>query len=351
MDRIAGYGTADNRTEARGAVTPRAALLVLGVLLLHLAFITSYLGALHDPEPDRVPIAVVAPDDVRGELIGRLDALPGGPLDPDHRAKDADDARRQVERRDIDGALIVDPGSAVDTLYVAGGGGSSLAQALTDVIREAEAAEQRTVTVEDVAPVGDHDSRGLSSFYLIVGWCLGGYLCAAALAVSAGVRPATVGRALRRLLLLGVYSLIAGLVGAVIAGPVLEALPGRVVALALLGALVVFATGALTFACQGLLGIVGIGVALLLVVVLGNPSAGGPYPYPLLPPFWQAIGPALIPGAGTWLARSIAYFDGRAVLGPLLVLALWAIAGTALTLLFAKLRGGSRSSLDELSFH
>ncbi|WP_059011287.1 hypothetical protein [Streptomyces specialis] len=351
MDRIAGYGTADSRTDARGAVTPRAALLVLGVLLLHLAFIASYLGALHDPEPDRVPLAVVAPDDIRGELVGRLDGLPGGPLDAGHRAKDAADARRQVERRDVDGALIVDPTSITDTLYVASGGGSSLAQALTEVIREAEAAEGRSVTVEDVVPAGDGDSRGLSSFYLIVGWCVGGYLCAAALAISAGARPATAGRAVRRLILLGVYSVLAGLAGAVIAGPVLDALPGRVAALAGLGALVVFATGALTLALQGLLGIVGIGVALLLVVVLGNPSAGGPYPYPLLPPFWQAVGPALIPGAGTWVARSIAYFDGRDVLGPLLVLAAWAIAGAALTVLFARVRGGPRSSLDELSFH
>ncbi|MGK5529989.1 DUF3533 domain-containing protein [Streptomyces sp. URMC 129] len=350
MDRIAGYGTADSRAEARGAVTPRAALLVLGVLLLHLAFIASYLGALHDPEPDGVPLAVVAPDDMRDRLVSRLDALPGGPLDPDHRAKDAEDARRQVERRDVDGALIVDPGGTADILYVATGGGSSLAQALTDVVREAEAAEQRSVTVEDVAPAGERDSRGLSAFYLIVGWCVGGYLCAAALAVSAGARPATAGRAVRRLVLLGVYAVLAGLAGAVLAGPVLDALPGRVLALAGLGALVVFATGALTLALQGLMGIIGIGVALLIVVVLGNPSAGGPYPYPLLPPFWQAIGPALIPGAGTWIARSIAYFDGRAVLGPLLVLTAWAVAGAVCTVLFARMRGGPRSSLDELSF-
>lgn len=35
----------------------------------------------------------------------------------------------------------------------------------------------------------------------------------------------------------------------------------------------------------------------------------------MLPPFWKAIGPALPPGAGTWVARSIACFKGDAVTG------------------------------------
>jgi hypothetical protein len=350
MDRISGYGLGEPRADARGAVTPRAALLVGGVLLLHLAFIASYLGALHDPEPDRIPLAVVASGEERARTAARLDALPGRPLDAGHRADDADDARERVARRDLDGALILGDEGADDTLYVASGAGSALAQALTDVVGRAQAAQDRSLRVEDVAPARAGDSRGLSAFYLVIGWCVGGYLCAAALAVSAGARPGTVTRAARRLALLAGYAVVAGLAGAVIAGPVLDALPGRLVALAALGALVVFATGAFTFAMQGLFGIVGIGIALLVVVVLGNPSAGGAYPYPLLPPFWQAIGPALIPGAGTWTARSVAYFDGRAVLGPLLVLAAWAAAGAALTLLLARLRAPARSPLEELSF-
>ncbi|MGQ4409007.1 DUF3533 domain-containing protein, partial [[Kitasatospora] papulosa] len=48
--------------------------------------------------------------------------------------------------------------------------------------------------------------------------------------------------------------------------------------------------------------------------------------------------PALPPGAGTWVARSIAYFEGNAVTGPLLVLSAWAVAGTVLTLLLSMRR-------------
>lgn len=67
----------------------------------------------------------------------------------------------------------------------------------------------------------------------------------------------------------------------------------------------------ITLALQALTGIVGIGLAVLIIVIAGYPSAGGAFPLPMLPDFWQAIGPALPPGAGTWVARSIAYFKGN----------------------------------------
>jgi hypothetical protein len=133
---------------------------------------------------------------------------------------------------------------------------------------------------------------------------------------------------------MALYAVAGGILGAVIVGPVLGALPGSVWAMAGLGALVVFSVGMLTLALEALTGIVGIGLAVLVVVIAGNPSAGGAFPWPMLPPFWRAIGPWLPPGAGTWTARSIAYFHGNAVVTPLLVLSAYALAGAVVTLLF-----------------
>jgi hypothetical protein len=187
----------------------------------------------------------------------------------------------------------------------------------------------------DVAPASDQDFNGISSFYLVVGWCVGGYLCASILAISAGARPANRQRAVIRTGVMALYSIVGGIGGAIIIGPVLGALPGSFWGLSGLGALTVFAVGMITLALQALTGIVGIGLAVLVVVIAGNPSAGGAYPLPMLPDFWRAIGPALPPGAGTWVARSIAYFKGNAVTGSLLVLSAWAVVGTAVTLLVA----------------
>ncbi|MCH0567196.1 MULTISPECIES: DUF3533 domain-containing protein [unclassified Streptomyces] len=324
--------------EVKDAVTPRATLLVIGVIALQLLFIASYVGALHDPRPKDVPFGVAAvPQAVARQAVTRLDRLPGSPLDP-RVVADEETARDQIMNRDIDGALVVDPARTTDTLLVASGGGTVLATTLETLITTLEKTQQRSVRVVDVAPASPQDFDGLSSFYLVVGWCVGGYLCASILAISAGARPANPRRALIRLGAMALVSIVGGLGGAVVVGPILGALPGSVAALWGLGALITFAVGAATLALQGLFGIVGIGLAILLVVIAGNPSAGGAFPLPMLPPFWKAIGPALPPGAGTWAARSIAYFDGNDTTSALLVLSAWAAGGIVLTLLAAELR-------------
>ncbi|WJV49722.1 DUF3533 domain-containing protein [Streptomyces flavofungini] len=332
--------------ELKSAVTPRAALLVIGVLALQLLFIASYVGALHHPKPRDVAFGVVAPGDAAAQTRDKLAKLPGEPLDPRVVADEAE-ARRQIIERKIDGALIVDPRGTTDTLLVASGGGKALANALETIAVKVDGAEKRSVRPVDVAAASPQDFNGLSSFYLVVGWCVGGYLCASIMSISAGSKVANPQRAAIRLGAMALLSLAGGLGGAVIIGPILGALPGSVMALWGLGALVTFAVGAFTLALEAITGVVGIGLAVLVIVVAGNPSAGGAFPLPMLPPFWEAIGPALPPGAGTWVARSIAYFQGNAVTGPLLVLSAWAVAGTAVTLLVAARRVGGRTKAPE----
>ncbi|WP_405782012.1 DUF3533 domain-containing protein [Streptomyces sp. NBC_00859] len=317
--------------EMKTAVTPRAALLVIGTLVLQLLFIASYVGALHNPKPKDIAFGVVAPAQAAPRLVGELRKLPGGPLDP-RTVSSAAEARRKILNRDLDGALIVRPGGSKDTLLVASGGGTVLSSSLGRIITGVEKTQGRSVRTVDTAPASAQDFDGLSAFYLVVGWCVGGYLCASILAISAGSRAANGRRAVLRLATMALYSVLGGLGGAVIVGPVLGALPGSVLGLWGLGALVVFGVGAITLALQALTGIVGIGLAVLLVVVAGNPSAGGAFPLPMLPPFWHAIGPWLPPGAGTWAARSIAYFRGNSVTGSLLVLSGWAVVGTVITI-------------------
>ncbi|MGK5729305.1 DUF3533 domain-containing protein, partial [Streptomyces sp. URMC 124] len=60
--------------------------------------------------------------------------------------------------------------------------------------------------------------------------------------------------------------------------------------------------------------------------------------------FWNAIGPALPPGAGTWSARSLAYFRGNGLTGPLLVLSAWAVAGAVVTMVCAGLKRREKNS-------
>ncbi|MFZ4299126.1 DUF3533 domain-containing protein [Streptomyces cinereoruber] len=332
-------------SEVKDAVTPRATLLVIGVIALQLLFVASYVGALHEPRLKDVPFGVVAPQAVAGQTVARLEALPGSPLDP-RALPDERTARQQLVNREIDGALVVRPAGTTDTLLVASGGGRALSLALESLLTAVDKNQGRTVRTVDVAPSSPHDFNSLSSFYLVIGWCVGAYLCASILAISAGARPANPTRAVTRLGTMTLVALAGGLGGAVIVGPILGALPGSVWALWGLGALLIFAVGAATLALQGLFGVIGIGLAILLVVIAGNPSAGGAFPAPMLPPFWEAIGPALPPGAGTWAARSISYFHGNDMTSALLVLSAWAVAGVLITMLPAVLRRRRTAEAD-----
>ncbi|MFI9327445.1 ABC transporter permease [Kitasatospora sp. NPDC052868] len=316
--------------ELKDAVTPRTALLVIAVLLLQLGFITSYVGALHDPSPHELSIAVVAPPQVSPRLVEALEAVPDDAV----RAVTAPDAATATERikdEKIYAALVVDPTGTEDTLLVANARGPAAARAAETIVTALDKSQGRTVKVQDVVPLAKGDTNGLSSFYLVIGWCVGGYLVASILGISAGALPANPNRALIRLGSLALYSVAAGIGGAVIVGSVLNALPGSIWGLAALGALVVFAVGAVTMALECLFDIIGIGIAVLLFVVLGNPSAGGVFPPPMMPPFWRAIGAWIPNGAGTDAARSIAYFDAANLTMPLLVLAVWAALGVAVT--------------------
>ncbi|MGF0172644.1 DUF3533 domain-containing protein [Streptomyces sp. Marseille-Q5077] len=341
MTQPPGAGTSRSPflAEVKDAVTPRATLLVTGVVGLALLFIASYVGALHDPKPKNVPLGVVAPEVAAQQTVDRLENLPGDPLDP-RVVADAAAARKQILNREIDGALLIDPNSTTDTLLVATGGGRVLAATLESLVATLERSEARTLRTIDVAPADRHDANGLTSFYATVGWCVGGYLCASIMTISSGAGRPTPRRSVIRLIAMALVAVVGGLGGALIIGPILGALPGSLAALWGVGALIIFAVGAATLAFQAIFGMAGIGLVILIVVILGNPSAGGALPPPLLPPFWRDIGPALPPGAGTWATRSIAYFKGNDTTASLLVLSAWAAAGTAITLLAAKLRTG-----------
>lgn len=320
----------------RDGVTPRAGALVLAVLAVQLAFIASYIGAFHEPTPHRIPVAVSAPPEALPDLVARLDALPGAPLDA-RAAPGEEAARRMIDRRKVYGAFIVSGTDATDRLIIASGAGASVGTALTQIFTPIEDAQERAFTTEDAKPALLGDARGLSGFYLALGWVVGGYLVAIAMSTSKGARPANPHRAAIRLLALLFYSALSGVGGALISGAVFGALDGHLAQLWWFGALLVFASGCFTMALQAAFGFVGTGLTVVLFVVLGNPSAGGAYPAPLLPPFWRAIGPWLPPGLGTEAIRGIVYFDGAGVGRAALVLGGYCAAGVLGTLVVARL--------------
>lgn len=313
--------------ELRDAVSPRALGLAAGVLLLQLAFILSYVGAFHSPKPHRIALDVVGP----AQTVQALNGIAKRPLNA-RAAKDPATARDRLLHAKTAAVLVMNGTSTRDRLLVASAGGTSVSDAVTRVIQQAEQAQHRTVEVDDVRPPQAKDARGLTGFYATIGWLVGGYLFAASLAMSKGARPATFRRSLWRAGAAIPYSVLSGLGGAIVIDPGLGALTGHFAAIWGIGTLLVFAATIVTIAFQILLGVLGIGLTVLVFVVLGNPSAGGAYQASVLPPFWRAIGQALPNGAGTTAIRRITYFHGAGAGSAIAVIAIWAAAGLVATI-------------------
>jgi len=320
------------------AVSLRTVSLIGGVLLLQFAFITSYVAAFHAPKPHEIRLGIVSRSEkISDQTADKMNAIDSHPFHAVTVA-DRDTAIQQIKSGELSAALVINVFGKTDTLLISSGSGASVATTVTKVMIHLEATQNRTVKVEDVVPLQSGDYYGLTGFYLCIGWIVGGYLMASLLGVSAGARPATPRRAYIRLSALVPYAIISGFGGAFIVDQALGALTDHFVALGLLGTLLVAAAASVTMAFQTMFGVVGIGIAVLVFVILGNPSAGGAYQTELLPPFWRFLSNALPTGAGTDTVRRIVYLDNHGITGHIIVISIWVIAGAVITVIASHLR-------------
>jgi hypothetical protein len=299
-------------------------LVLIPALVLTLAFAFSYVGAFHDPKPHGVPVDVVAPPAV----VAQLDHLPGDPLDA-RQASSVPDALTRIDDRDVYGAYD----ARTNHLYVASAANRATAVALEATFNRAAAAQGApAVRVTDVKPLPVKDPNGTAIFYAMIAWVFGGYIASTLIGLIGSPRSRSTGRAAARIGALAGFSVIAGILSVVILRASFGVFGGHVVALCLIAMLTVFASGAASAGIQSALGEAGTALVILGFVILGNPASGGPFARPLLPGFWSTIGGVLPPGASVDLSRSALFFDGERIVGPILVLAAWAVSGTALAL-------------------
>lgn len=218
----------------------------------------------------------------------------------------------------------------------------SIAEAVARNFTAAETAAGRTLGLVDVAPLPTSDSRGVAPFYLVLGWVVGGYLGATVVGLLRGMGANGHRNAWSRVAALASFALVSGVAITIATDAVFGIVTDHLVAVALLGSLMVFATATATAGLQAIFGIAGTGIVLLLFVVFGNPASGGPAVRPLLPGLWRRLGGFVINGAGTDSLRAVIYFPTRSILVPVLILLAWAVAGVAAMVLVGRGRTSDR---------
>jgi len=232
-----------------------------------------------------------------------------------------------VEDRTAYGALLL-PQTGPATLLVANGGGHAVATMLMQLGQQAARARGTTLTTVDLAPTSPNDPNGTVELYCIAFLFLGGAIGATVLGRVAGPVRGLRGAFAR----LGLVVLYAGLLSVVVtlfADVALGDLVGHFGFLFL--TLWLFAV-AVCLAVTGLSALVGLAsiVLVLVLIILGNPSSGGPVPRPLLNGFYSGLNPVLPQGAALSVVRGVQYFGDRGIDLGLLCLLIWALAGLAL---------------------
>ena len=143
------------------------------------------------------------------------------------------------------------------TLLIASAASPRTASLLTRQLTKDAAVTGTPLLVRDLAPLPASGPTGVSMYFLIVAWMLGGYVGATVLSLMmGGPRSSRLREVILRLAMLAGYA-ASGLLGAAIIGPGLGIVHGYGTWLAACGALLVFAAGAATAGLQAALGLPG----------------------------------------------------------------------------------------------
>jgi hypothetical protein len=253
------------------------------------------------------------PDQVAGVLAKRL---PGAFDVSGYQSEAA--ARKAVLTRGVDGALVVS--HAGDRLLVAGAEGPAAVDAVTSAAKAVAASTGQHLVVDDLRPLPPGNPGGSTQVFLFVALAVPGIVFGGLLARLFGAKL----RAPARLVALVAYALLVGLVAVWLVDGLLGALTGALFGLFGLSVLCAFAVAA---ACAGgvrLFGWLFAPLLTALVVIVGEPAAGGPYGAAFVSPWYAHLGLVLPAGAMLPAVQDVLYFHGDALGGPLLVLSLWA---------------------------
>lgn len=318
-----------------GGVRPRrrrwryVALLAFPLAMVGM-MISSMLGAMGEPTPKDMPVAIVAASTEQAEQTAdALDEQMSGLFDL--TATDSEsEARTAVEAREYIGAVILPSAdSPTMTLIVNQAGSMSARQVVVTIFEQVAGAQQIPVTVEDVAPLPTADSSGTVSMYLGMGWVMAGFMI---IVVGANAAPST--RPLKKLLpILAGWSVFISAWLWLIADVFVGAIDGHFWQLWGVGAIAVFCVALFTTVLERLIGMFAIIPAIGILMFIGIPASGGALSVFMEPEIFRTLHGILPMPAAVESVKSILYFGGDVVGGHLLTLGIWGAVSLVLVLI------------------
>lgn len=294
----------------------RMAVVVASLIAIMIALVSAFaLPSIHSAPKD-VPVSIVAPAAQRAQLESALNRTGADAWDYRVAATEAG-AERQILDRTVYAAFVVTKSGL--TLDYASAASATVATSLTQLANGIGAADHIVVHTDDIRPFTHRDPKGSGLAAGALPIALGGWIAAV------GIISLIVGT-WQRLATAAGFAVVGGLalIGVLFAYGTLD---GNYVGDALSAMLGIGATSFLVLGLQRFLKSLGIAIAAVILILLGNPLSGLGSAPELLPRPWGSLGQLLPPGATGTLLRNVTFFDGHAIALPITALALWLVAG------------------------
>ncbi|MEZ0362781.1 hypothetical protein ACAG26_03640 [Mycobacterium sp. pUA109] len=305
--------------------------MLLAILVIAFALPASKSG------PHDVPIGVVG---APAQIVAFEKAAQGFDV---HIYASESDAQAAITDREIYGALMLDSPSDVNVLY-ATAASPAVAAMVQSVGQHLADATHRTAHLTDLRAFPDRDPKGTGLAAGALPLALGGWMGAMIIMLLV---PSPRGRILSAL---GV-AVVGGLTIVTILRFVIGTFDTNFWLISVAGMFGIAATCFTVLGLRELLGGAGLGVAAVLLVLLGNPLSGLASAPEMLPRPWGRLGQLLPPGATGALMRDVGFFDGHGATRPLIVLACYLIVGVDLYLLgLARARQNDTVDVDKIEF-
>ncbi|MCS3876551.1 hypothetical protein M2359_000180 [Gordonia amarae] len=279
--------------------------LLLGIMLCAFALPAIHTGA------HGITLGVAGPQDA----VDKVRALDGFDV---REYSSADEARTAIEQRKIYGALIV--GDDNIEIMTASAASAQAAQVIGQAGPPLALRMKKGWTITDVRPFPADDPRGAGLSGGALPLALGGWIAAILI-------MQLIATTRNRLLAVFAFAVVGGLALTAIIQFGFGTLDGNYLLTSLAAMLGISATAMGVLGLRELLGGVGIGIAAVLLILLGNPLSGLSSAPEMLPSPWGQIGQLLPPGATGALLRGVGLFDGHGTTHALVVLICWLVVG------------------------
>lgn len=287
-------------------------------LFFIVGFCLCYVFAFHAPHPHDVPVALVGSDPTLVAAVQK--ALPGEYVF--HLYDSLAAAKHDVVAGTM--AVAYDPSTnevfkaSAHQFQVASLVPATLSTVLTGIGVAAP-------TVTELAPLPAWDEYGTVAMYVMLAWCIGGYMVAMFIGIMGGpLRHRT------RMAVIVVGGLVISLITNTLAGPVLGAIHGHWIELVLIAWGWIVAIG---LAVNGLSYFVGRFIAapaMICFVFLSMPSSGGAYPKWFMPEPFAWLNHVVVGSSMVDMIKHQVYGVGPGPARGLVTMACYAAAGLVL---------------------